>query len=438
MEKLLEMAAKVCDRVELHELTEINDTVTYKKSGLDSINSKSLSGICLRIIKDGRLGYAYTRNLIDREELLNNGLASLDGGVRADYTFPHTTAIENLETCDRSFDNLSGSSLVEECRRISDLLQAKSDSDITVMSQALVNGVRVLNSVGTDLSFKSGQHWMFSMLSLPGSMLGILRLQRENKITPLATAMTDEMLELYGKASKVAKFKPGKMKALFTPPSMVTFTWRIKSGASARCVHEGISPLIGRIGEKVFDNKITIIDNPLDVSFAGARPFDDEGTACRPLTIFENGVFKNIYCDLNYGHKLGMTSTGHGFKTEPLFKFSDPLTLRPIPSPAGMTIQPGNSSFLDMVMKMDRGIIVDNIQGAHSGNIPNGDFSVGVPSGFYVEQGEIVGRIKDTMVAGNIYNIMNRVVDIGSTLHPCWEAWTPAVLFDQVSVSTKE
>lgn len=44
--------------------------------------------------------------------------------------------------------------------------------------------------------------------------------------------------------------------------------------------------------------------------------------------------------------------------------------------------------------------------GAHSGNIPNGDFSIGLSPGLYVENGEIVGHVKDSMVAGNIYEVM--------------------------------
>ncbi|MCK4858335.1 MAG: hypothetical protein KAT58_10225 [candidate division Zixibacteria bacterium] len=101
-----------------------------------------------------------------------------------------------------------------------------------------------------------------------------------------------------------------------------------------------------------------------------------------------------------------------------------------------MRIEPGDKSLADLIQFMGTGLIVDAIQGAHSGNIPNGDYSVGIASGFYVENGEIIGRVKDAMIAGNIYDSLNRVIAVGDTLYPCHASWAPAILFDQVSVAS--
>ncbi len=65
---------------------------------------------------------------------------------------------------------------------------------------------------------------------------------------------------------------------------------------------------------------------------------------------------------------------------------------------------------------MDRGLILEGVLGAHSGNIPNGDYSVGVSTGLYVEGGEIRGRVTDTMVTGNVYETLSNVVAVGDTL----------------------
>jgi PmbA protein len=56
----------------------------------------------------------------------------------------------------------------------------------------------------------------------------------------------------------------------------------------------------------------------------------------------------------------------------------------------------------------------------------------------YVEKGEIVGRVKDAMVAGNVYQTLKQVVDIGDMLYPSfWGSWLPPILCDDVSVATK-
>ena len=108
-----------------------------------------------------------------------------------------------------------------------------------------------------------------------------------------------------------------------------------------------------------------------------------------------------------------------------------------------MRIKPGKKSFSELVKSIDKGIIIEGALGAHSGNIPNGDYSVGVNPGLYVENGEIIGRVKDVMIAGNIYETLKYVIDIGDTLHPSfiglgdYNAWVPAILFDNISVATK-
>ena len=76
--------------------------------------------------------------------------------------------------------------------------------------------------------------------------------------------------------------------------------------------------------------------------------------------------------------------------------------------------------------------------GAHSGNILNGDYSVGVSPALYIENGEIIGRVKDTMVAGNIYNTLKNVIAIGDTLNLVGNEMVPILLCDNVSVSAKK
>lgn len=92
-----------------------------------------------------------------------------------------------------------------------------------------------------------------------------------------------------------------------------------------------------------------------------------------------------------------------------------------------------------MVKSMDKGIIIEGALGYHSGNVPNGDYSIGACPGLYVEEGEIVGRVNDAMIAGNIYETLKHVVAIGDTLYPSHDgAWVPAILCDDVSVATKK
>jgi PmbA protein len=220
------------------------------------------------------------------------------------------------------------------------------------------------------------------------------------------------------------------------PQAMYTLIWRLQSATSGEALYHKQSPMADRLGEKVFDEKLTIIDNPIDDTKPGARAFDDEATPCREVSIVEQGVLKNYYHDLYYAAKMKTDPTGHGFKDSRWP--GDKISIKPVPSLQHLTIEPGEGSFEQLIRSMDRGIIVCGALGAHSGNIPNGDFSIGLSPGLYVEQGEIRGRIKDAMIAGNIYDVMNHVVGIEDKVHAAYTGYYPAVLFDDVSVATKK
>lgn len=433
MEKLLEIAKKVCDKVEVYSIEYKNKTVSFEDAKLHDIDSKFQSGFSLRIIKDGRLGFAYTRNLLKREELLQNALDSLQGGVEADFDFPFTKELPQLDTYDSSVENQSGKEMVDECARICDIFKHKTDGEISATSFLSNESTRIINSKGTDLSQKSSYYVIYGHIVYPGTGAGILRFFPTKKFEKMPQDTIDELIDLYKMSSKTVAPKGERMKVLFMPNCMHTLTWRITRGTSSKSVYEKISPITDKIGEKIFDEKITIKDEPLNDKYPGARSFDDEGVACKPLTIVENGILKSFYYDLNFAKKLNAASTGHGYKPES----GDPIAAKPGPALTHLTIKPGNKSFSQLVESIDRGIVLERALGAHSGNIPNGDYSVGVSPGLYVENGEIIGRLKDAMVAGNVYETLKHVVAVGDTLYPFSNGWIPAILCDNVSVSTK-
>ena len=122
MEKLLELAKKVVDQAEVYSLEESADSVRFENAILKDIESKTQSGISLRVINDGKLGFAYTKNLLNREELLGNALDSLRGGVEALFDFPKTMEVSPVESYDPSAEGLTNAPVVEECHRVCDRL----------------------------------------------------------------------------------------------------------------------------------------------------------------------------------------------------------------------------------------------------------------------------------------------------------------------------
>ncbi len=434
MEKLLEMTKKVCNQAEIYSVDTKQNSVSFENAKLHDIETKFQSGVSLRIIKDGKLGFAYTKNLINREELLQNALDSLKGGVEANYEFPLTKDLPKLNTYDASAENISSNLMVEECNRVCDVLK-KAQGEISATAYAYQETIRILNSKGTDVSNKSTQYGLYHNVSYPGTAIGIGRVRQAKKFEKMPDNIIKETIDLFNLSAKEVSAKGGKMKVMFMPNSMYALTWRIESGTNSQNVYQKVSPIANRIGEKIFSDKITCYDDPLDDKYPGARAFDDEGVALGKMNIIEKGVLKTFFYDLKYAKKMNTRSTGHGFRTGQWE--TDTITLKPTPSLGFMRYQTGNKSFKELVKAIDRGIIIEGALGAHSGNIPNGDLSIGANPALYVENGEILGQVKDVMVACNIYELFKNVIDISKDLYFSYSGLMPAILFDDVSVSTK-
>ncbi len=434
MEELLEIAKKVSDQVEIYSLDQTVDSVSFENAKLKDIDSTLQSGISLRIIKDGKLGFAFTRNLISGGEFLQNALDSLKGGVETGFNLPFTREPAQLDTYNPAIESLTNTTIVDECNRICEMLAPNTTGQINVGAGRVTTKIRILNSNGTDLSSRSSQYYCHTAIMYPGSYSSISRLVVSKDFEKTPDEHLNFILHTYNRSLKEVSPRGGKMKVLFLPDTIYGLIWRLQSATSGKNIYEKKSPLSEKLGEEIFDPQLTIYNDPFNDEIPGARSFDDEGTPCQYFPVVEKGVLRNFYYDLHYANKLKVSPTGHGFRSA--MWGGDSITTKPTPSLDHLFIKPGGKSLSELIGSIDRGIIIAGVLGAHSGNIPNGDFSMGLSPGLYVEKGEIAGNVKDAMVAGNIYQVMKNVLAIEDTLYPVGMGTFPAVLFDSVSVAT--
>jgi len=114
------------------------------------------------------------------------------------------------------------------------------------------------------------------------------------------------------------------------------------------------------------------------------------------------------------------------------------ITTIPAPSPTAFVIAPGKTTFDEMVGDIKEGLVIEELMGAEQGNILGGDFSGNVLLGYKVGNGKIIGRVNDTMVSGNIYQLLKNITAIGSDAR--WVSGflnSPSLYFSSVSVASK-
>jgi PmbA protein len=177
------------------------------------------------------------------------------------------------------------------------------------------------------------------------------------------------------------------------------------------------------LGQTVLSPLLTLTQQPAQGPFS--CPFDDEGTPTRALTLIQNGELRLFYADRTTGHQLGSGSTGNGFRSG--------LGSYPTPGLVNLTIAPGTMDFAALVKHMKKGIIIDQILGSGAGM--SGDFSINVELGYRVHNGEILGRVKDTMVSGNVYTALRQIMAIGSDIDWNGPCYTPSLIVEGLSVT---
>jgi PmbA protein len=428
------MACKKADSAEVYFMSSEEHDIRFENHLLIDIGNRVQSGYCLRLIKDGFIGTSYTKNLTDREALLERALESLIGGIHAGFSFPVSRLPGDLKSYDQKIRELTSQEVINGLKKISDYFRENSYGQLNIDAGYGSNHIRIINSNGQDVTHRSSLYYTCPMILFPNSYASIKYLFFSTGFNEIPEVKFDTMRFLFSKARPEVSPKSGSTRVIFSPHTLFTLMWRISEAASAKSVFENISPIKDRVGQRIFSEELAIKDNPRIVGDPFARSFDDEGTLTSKFTLIERGVLKGFFNNLDYADKLKTGPTGHGYKSD--MWGGEAITLSPMPKLSNLHIEPGSSSFEDMIAGVNRGVLVMGALGAHSGNIVNGDFSIGLNPGLYIENGEITGRIKNGMVAGNIYDIMKRVSSIEDKVHQTKGGNFPYICFDDVKFSS--
>lgn len=141
-------------------------------------------------------------------------------------------------------------------------------------------------------------------------------------------------------------------------------------------------------------------------------------------------MLKNFIYDLQTAGMVGARSTGNGGR--------DYASL-PVPATTNLVMIPGDRTLEQMIAAVQDGIFVPGVIGGGQSNLVAGDFSLNVGLGYRIEGGRLVGRVKNTMVAGNVYDILkNNLVAIGTKLETNWNYHVPALQFSDLNVVSKQ
>ena len=433
MENILAQAKRVAEEAEVFMVASEETPVQFEANRLKHVQSKQSTSVALRIVRQGKIGYSATTNLGDSQSLVNMAVETAQFGMPARFEFPAPDSYPKVEVFDPDIELVS----IDEMVKLGEELIAtvtSHTSDIVCQAQVTKRlvSVHIMNSRGGQASYKTS---IFS-LGIEGTLIRDTDMlfvgESQSSCHPLleTKAVAEVVLWQLELAKERASVRRRLLPVVFTPHGVAsTLILPLMVAFNGKIVLEGASPIGNKLGQLVFDEKLWLWDDPTIAYRPESRPCDDEGMPSQRTPIVEQGTVANFLYDLQTAALAGTQSTGNGSRGRGGL---------PTPSPSAFIIAPGSTTFDEMVQDMKEGLVIEQLMGAAQTNILGGDFSGNVLLGYKVEGGRIVGRVKDTMVSGNVYQVLEQIIAIGS--EPKWvggSLYTPPIYCPRLSVAFK-
>ncbi len=411
------------EAVEVFQSRALTRPVSFEANRLKQIEVAQTEGTALRLWRDGRPGLAVAYGAVDPQILVERALAltalndpeAIELAPASPHAFPDLGQSVPLET------------LVGWGQQATSLIRdAYPDVQCASGWEWEAETTRLLNSNGLDchytditLSADLNAEWVRG-----DDFLCVMEAQTERgNLDPVRLAR--QVIQRLQWAERNVVPLQGQVPVLFTAKAADMLWGTFQAALNGKQVLEQASPWSDRLGRVVTHQSLTCSQDPTLGPYSS--PFDDEGTPTRSLPLIQDGVLQLFYTDRASGRRLGCGSTGNGFRPG--------LGSYPNPSLVNWVVEPGDQPLATLISGLKDGLMVDQILGGGAGI--SGEFSVNVDLGYRVRRGEIVGRVKDTMIAGNVYDVLKSLVALGNDRDWHGHCYTPSVLVEGITVIGK-
>ncbi|AFY48882.1 putative Zn-dependent protease-like protein [Nostoc sp. PCC 7524] len=420
-EQLLELAIKSgAEAAEVYQSRSLSRPVFFEANRLKQLETSQSEGTALRLWCNGCPGLTVAYGAVEPHVMVEKAIAL----SRLNLAEP----VELVSNSQPSYPDLGQAVPIEVLvnwgkEAIAIIRDAYPDVLCNSDWECDVETTRLVNSQGLDCYYSDTtlSCYMSAEWVRGDDFLSVSDGQTQRDILE-PEKLAQQILQRLIWAKENVPSPNGRLPILFTSKAADMLWGTAQAALNGKRVLESASPWAERIGKPVIASSLTLYQDPLAGPYS--CPFDDEGTPTTPLVFVENGILKHYYCDRTTGRKLDTGTTGNGFRPS--------LGSYPTPGLFNFLIQPGTVSLAQLIQNMDDGLIVDQMLGG-SGGI-SGDFSINIELGYRVRKGEVIGRIKDTMVAGNIYTALKEV-ELGSDADWNGSCYTPSLIVEGLSTT---
>ncbi len=430
--------ARPGEQIEAFAARSVDRSVRVYEGEVEQLQRAQSQGVGIRVIADHRVGFAYT-GAIDEASLAetlaeardNRGFAEPD--EYAGLPAPDGVAMAELDLWRDGIDAIPNGRIIElalELERRALALDARVHLESSEYVDALVEAA-VANSLGVRAAGReNGCYVVASTLADDGDEtqtgfgFSVGRHPDELDIGVAATEAVERAVRLLGAVKPPTR----RTTVVFDPWVTAQFLSVLGATLDGESVAKGRSLFAGRLGDAVANPLLTLVDDPTNPLAYTATRFDGEGLATRRNVLLDAGRLAMFVQSSYSGRRSGVASTGNavrgGYKGTP---------------GAGcmaLSLVPGTGTPDELVRLAGDGVLVQEVNGIHSGVNPiSGDFSTGA-SGLVIRGGVAAEPIREFTLGSTIQRMLLDVVAVGADI-----TWLPmgaagvSLVIDGVTVS---
>ncbi len=437
-------AARAGEQIEAYAVRSRDVDVNAFEGEVESLATAEIEGVGVRVIADGREGYAWAGSLdpdvvadtlADARDNAGFGapdefyaLATPDdfGGVTPPDLDLWRDDVLSVSTADKVALAIELESMTKSLDvRIRALRSASYGDAVSESAVANSNGVEMTNrrtmcSVSADAMAEDESG------TQTGDGYSMGRGFADLDLSEAAHDAVERAVRLLGAQQPESRRLP----VVLDPEVTRSILSLVGSALSAEAVQKGRSLFVGREGEAVAAPNVTLVDDPTLGEAFGATPHDAEGVPTRRLELVAAGNLVAFLHNVYTARRGGAVTTGSavraGFKS------------RPGVGARALHLVPGTMSREEILASVPEALFVQSVSGLHSGTNPvSGDFSVGA-EGLMVRNGELAEPVREITIASTLQRMLHDIVHVGADLE-----WLPGgaagmtLLIGEMSVAGK-
>src|SRR5688500_15937672 len=406
--------ARPLEQVEAYAARSKGMEVKVFGGEVESLASENVEGVGVRVVADGRQGFAWAGSLepdVVAETLAeardNAGFGSVDEYLG--LPGPDEAADPGME---RAALDLWRETLLSTAA--DDKVDLAPELERQVMAaDSRIRGVRTVsygdgatemalaNSLGVEATARRTVCHV-SALTLAGEGVGtrtgygfsVGREPSELDLEEAAQMAAERAVRLLGATQP----KSRRLPVVFDPLVTSQILGVISGALNGEAVLKGRAMLATRLGETVAGPQLSIVDDPTNPEALGAAGYDSEGVPTRPVRMIEDGKLVRFLHNVQTGRRSGTGTTGSAVRAG----------YRSTPGVGGRALHfaPGSDAPEELLRKAEGGLFVQSITGLGTGASPvTGDFSVGA-DGLMIRNGTLAEPVREVTVASTFQRML--------------------------------